>query len=163
MCNSGYMCDTNIFNRIVDDPDFSLDVLTNRRLFTTHIQRDELGATRNPTRRGELVRIFQTIDHQTVPTAAAVWDVSKWDAACFGEEDRVYERILAQIAESAKKEPRDPRNQPRDALIAVTAIKSGLTLVTNDRDLSQATAEAGGQVITFEEFCALGKPGMQTE
>ena len=69
----------------------------------------------------------------------------------------MYDRLFARIKEldvAKSKKNRDPMNQSRDARIAETAIKAGLKLVTNDRNLKEATTEAGGIVINFEEFCA---------
>jgi len=43
-------------------------------------------------------------------------------------------------------------NNTRDILIAVTALKRGYTLVTNDRDLAAVLQESGGKAITFEEL-----------
>ena len=51
-----------------------------------------------------------------------------------------------------------PLKQSRDAGVAETAIKAGLTLVTDDENLSRATAEHGGKVMSLAEFSALPPP-----
>jgi rRNA-processing protein FCF1 len=157
MCHPGFMLDTNVFNCVVNDKSIALTVFKGRDVFVTHVQSDELNATRNNCRRQILREAFKRIKAASIPTDTAVFDESKWDQAKWSANDGVYDQLLARIKErdAAKhKKARDPMNPSRDARIAETAIKAGLTIVTNDCNLARAATEAGGRVISFEEFCS---------
>ena len=93
---------------------------------------------------------------KNIPTSAAVYDISEWDHARWSDDDSVYSTLLQRVTELDLKKGRKKKleNQVRDAVIGNTAIKEGLILVTNDTSLTTATAEAGGSVITFEQFVA---------
>ena len=124
----------------------------------THIQGDELAATSDTNRKQLLLKTLTKVDPQSLSTDTAVWNDSKWGKTKWSARDGMYRRLLHRIREldDAKgRKPSHPMNQSRDARIAETAIKTGLTLVTNDRSLTQATAEAGGIAITFEAFASL--------
>src|SRR5512142_1596932 len=81
-----YMLDTNVFNRILDgvvEPSFP----AGGRIVVTHVQRDELAATRNDTRREALLDVFHEVAPDRVPTASAVWGVSRWDEASWSNAE----------------------------------------------------------------------------
>jgi predicted nucleic acid-binding protein len=151
----GYMLDTNIFDRVVDGKT-PLAAFAERSVFATHVQRDELGAA-CPERARALLEKFEVIDPGKLATVSAAWNVSKWGEAGWGDDDRLWEQILGRIKEldqkkAKKRKPKRPENQQRDALIAETAIKHGLTLVTDDTALLQAVGEFGGHAISGEGF-----------
>ena len=70
----GYMFDTNIFNCILDG---STDIvpLEGKEYFVTHVQYDEIQATRNVTRRSQLESVFSVVSQQEIPTESFVLDV----------------------------------------------------------------------------------------
>jgi rRNA-processing protein FCF1 len=142
------MFDTNIFNHILDGQ-VSLGACKNiYEYFVTHIQIDELNATRNKKRRKELCKVFKDINQLSIPTESSVWDVSRWGSSKWGEEDGLYLRILNQLE---KIKPHD-RGNKRDALVGETAIKTGITLVSDDRALRETVKELGGIAICLSDF-----------
>lgn len=61
---------------------------------------------------------------------------------------------LCELDAATKKKHRDPYNPSRDVLIAETAIKEGLTLVSGDGNLRQVVSEFGGCAVSLEELRA---------
>ncbi len=142
---SGYIFDTNIFNRILDGQ-FDLNSISGEvKLFATHIELDEIRNTRNCERRSQLLSVFEAIDSKKIPTESAVWDVSNWDEAKWTVDDNLYEPIVKAL--DAKNGGKG--NNVQDALIAETAIRNNLTLVTEDGDLAIIARGNGGNVIDF--------------
>jgi len=144
-----FMLDTNAFNRALDS-DIDPKLLSCRGpLLVTHIQLNELQATRRIERLNQLLTVFSSVDQETIPTAAAVWGVSEWGGAEYGSAGGVYDEMLA----SLNKKNGNKNNNAQDILIAVTAYKRDFTFVTDDGDLSIVLREIGGVAETFEEFC----------
>lgn len=156
---NAYMLDTNVFNRVLDREVDLLSFVGKARFLATHVQIDELRATKNPDRRNELLAVFDQIVNQRVssesivldtsrldeakvsganlvPTESAVWNVSKWGQAKWGDENSAYKAIRAELDRTNRAKP----NNVQDALIAETALKNGYMLVTNDGDLSRIAA-----------------------
>lgn len=165
----GLTFDTNIFNAILDG---SLDIGQFKGLaYITHIQHDELQNTKDPTRKHALLKIFDevvtdesSIDTESfvldvsrlnmaklggrrLPTESAIWDVSRYGQAKWTPEDSIYQAIKDRLDSFKKKQ-----NNIQDALIAETAIKNGLALVTNDQNLCTVAKEFGGTVKNLEEI-----------
>lgn len=152
MNEAGYMLDTVVFNSVAKG---RLAWVAGHKVFTTHVQRDELMRTGDPVIKERLLAAFNEVDPTSLPTDTAIWGDSRWDEAKWSSEDGMCERLLMRIVELDKasgKKPRDPLNPSRDARIAETAIKAGLTLVTDDANLAQTTTEQGGHVINLVEF-----------
>jgi len=144
-----FMLDTNAFNCALDS-DIDPKLLSRRGpLFVTHIQLNELQATKRTERLNQLLAVFTSVDQETIPTAAAVWGVSEWGGAEYGSAGGVYDAMLV----SLNKRNGSKDNNAQDVLIAVTAYKHGYTLVTDDSDLSIVLRQIGGIAETFEEFC----------
>ncbi|WP_139834618.1 type II toxin-antitoxin system VapC family toxin [Thalassospira sp. MCCC 1A03138] len=137
-----YLLDTNFFNHVLDDLT-NLDHFTNHKLFVTHIQLDEIKQTSCVDRREQLLSRFQTIDAESIPTNAAVWGVSNWNEAKWGDANGLYEKLLSRIQnlDKASGKKKRPENQSRDALIAATAISENFVLITNDHNLTIAAEE----------------------
>jgi hypothetical protein len=156
--STGYMLDTNLFNRVADG-DLAIEAFQGLRLFATHVQLDELDATKNTSRVAALRKAFKLIDPKIVVTSSAAWNISKWDQAGWGAEDGVFQKILNRLgkldAETGKMH-RDPHNPVRDVLIAETAIKNGLALISGDRNLRCVVKEFGGRAVD-EEVLRPGK------
>jgi hypothetical protein len=165
------MFDTNVFNRMLGGA-ISFHSLTGRAVaYATHIQRDEINNTRDSARRAALSQVFRDVVEQSVPTdsfvldvsrldearlggdrvistESAVWGVSRWSEAKFTAEDTIYSRLKERLdgLNGCKT------NNVHDALIAETAIKRELVLVTDDSDLAKVTKEFGGQCLSWDEF-----------
>ncbi len=136
------MFDTNVFNHILDG-EIPIDLVPNEwEVHGTHIQRDEINQTSDKNRRGKLLRVFDQFLDISLPTESAVWDVSSWDECKWSdEEDSLYGTIL-----NGLNTRREKPNNVQDTLIAETAIKNNLTLVTNDGDLKKVAESHGAQV-----------------
>ena len=69
-----YMFDTNIFNEILDQ---NIDVasINNASFHVTHIQLNEIQATKRDDRRNQLLQTFHDIGKVEIVTESAVWDV----------------------------------------------------------------------------------------
>jgi predicted nucleic acid-binding protein len=155
------MLDTNVFNHVLDgrlDP----EQLRGRHLVATHVQRDEIQATRNEDRRAALMELFEDFVPQRTPTTSAVagisaageacasasgvvptesfvFDVSRWDEAKWSREDDVFSAMLSDLNDLNGVK----RNNIKDVLIAETALRNGWTLVTDDADLAQVASKYG--------------------
>ena len=117
---TSYMLDTNLFNDALDGK-ISVGEFSTLHLLVTHIQRDELSATKNAARAAELYKVFDEIRPDQILTRSAVWDVSRFDQASYSSADGVLEKMLERLREldaMAGKKARDPANQHRDVLIA---------------------------------------------
>src|SRR5258706_787597 len=152
---SGYMCDTNVFNRILDGA-IAPESLRGP-LFATHIQRDEIGNTKDLGRRTALMAVFAEIVEPGVPTASfvldesrldeaclssavvsttsAAWDVSRWNQARWTDGESFCQAMKSELDKLNRSKP----NNIRDALIAETSIRRSHILVTDDSDLASVT------------------------
>lgn len=147
-----YMFDTNIFNRILDGLVEITKFHKNARFYATHVQLDELRATSNAKRRGELITVFEEIaGNNKIPTESFVLDVSRLDEAKLeDDENDLYSKIKAKLDRLNKNKP----NNIQDALIAETAIKNHITLVTEDSDLLTITSSFGGKCASINGMLA---------
>lgn len=167
------MFDTRAFNLMLDGS-VPVEVLKGRvSAHATHIQRDEINNTRDPERRAALLEVFNDIVTETVPTgslvvgvsrvgaarlggdrvvptASAVWDVSRWDKASWGASDNLYSTLKGDLDKLNKSK----RNNVQDALIGETAIKGRYILVTDDADLIAVTSKHGGRCLRFRSCCS---------
>lgn len=145
-----YMFDTNVFNRFLDD-DFDVELLAGEgKYYVTHVQLDEIKNTKNSTRREKLLAIFASIPQDHIPTESAIWGISNWGEAKWSDNNGLYEKILQALNERNKGKA----NNRQDALIAETAVKNDLTLVTRDSDLDSVVSQLGGSVMQFDSFLA---------
>jgi hypothetical protein len=113
------MLDSNAFDKLllVDDAIDVLNDLTQRGrlvILTTHVQRDELTETPEP-RRTELLAAYDRLVMSEVPTAGAIFGVSKFGQAKFGDGGTDPDSL--RIGDIMTTNPKDAE----DALIAVTA------------------------------------------
>lgn len=145
-----FMFDTNAFNRALDCGIDPQSLSRRGPLYITHVQKNELQATKNTQRQAALLAVFDAVEQEAVPTAAAVWGVSEWGGAEWGDAGGLYERMLT----SLNTLNRSKENNARDVLIGLTVLKRGLVLVSDDRDLRSVVRELGGEAISFEEFLA---------
>ena len=75
-----YMFDTNIFNEILDQ-EIDVTPITNALFYVTHIQLNEIQATKREERRNQLLQIFHEVNKKAISTESAVWDVSEYGNA----------------------------------------------------------------------------------
>jgi hypothetical protein len=152
--------DTVIYNRAVEYPEFGKILwqacqLGYIKLISTHVQRDQLAATPDTEKRDTLLSFFDATSPELTPTAALVWDVSKWDHAEFPDEERVefFKKTLGQTAALHL-------GHANDALLAVTAFARADMFVTGDGSLLRRTRSAVLQsgsnlaVLDYKEFAA---------
>ena len=107
--SQGFMFDTNIFNSILDG-EIEIELFNRFKLYVTHIQSDELTATRDVQRREKLTEIFKKIPQEKMLTESGVWDISSWDDFKWSDpNDHLLEEILAEKLRSllTRTEPRD--------------------------------------------------------
>ena len=145
----GYMLDTVIFNRVQDGA-LPFAVLSEMRVYSTHIQRDELESVRNESRRTALLATFAAVDAVQTSTRTAIWGDTPWGESSWSADDGEYEWLLARLRELDGKDR--GLNQSRDARIAETALKEGLILVTDDKNLARTFQERGGCAIRSKEL-----------
>lgn len=165
------MFDTRAFNLVLDAP-FPIEKLKERVMaYATHIQRDEINNTKDPERKSALLRVFEEVTSESVPTDSLVlgvsrigaarlggervvstesfvWDVSRWDHAKWTEGDNLY----VPIKEALDKLNKGKRNNVQDALIAETAAKGGYILVTDDTHMIQVAKQYGCKCMSLEEI-----------
>jgi hypothetical protein len=165
------MFDTRAFNLMLDGS-VPISALNGRvSAYATHIQRDEINNTKNPERRAALLQVFNAVvaesvptdslvlgvsrvgaarlgGNRVVPTASAVWDVSRWDQATWGADDNVYSTLKSDLDKLNKSK----RNNVQDALIAETSIKGQYVLITDDEDLVEVTKKYGGRCLSLDEL-----------
>lgn len=144
-----YMLDTTEFNA-VGKGDLPISVFVGRRLYATHVQIDELDKTPCERIRAKLRAAFEQIAAENLPTESLVWGISKWGRAKWSTMDGLFEKMRGRLEDLDKK--KRPLNQARDILIAETAIRQGLTLVSNDENLRSVTIEFGGRAIGREDL-----------
>ena len=139
------MFDTVAFNRIVEK-EICVESLApcGAILYATHVQKDEIKNTSNCEKRNKLLEIFQFATE--IPTEGVVLGVSRLGQAKFSG-DNMFEDFRSDMNKCEKK-----KNNTQDTLIAVTAIKNGFTLVTDDECLRKVAKKHSGDCITFKAF-----------
>ena len=80
-----YVLDTNVFNKLLDGVVTIKDLPSDSQFVASHIQIDELKATRDDKRRESLLSVFTAIAPEVVPTESGVRDVFKWDEFKWGD------------------------------------------------------------------------------
>jgi predicted nucleic acid-binding protein len=151
VCMTGYMFDTNVFNRILEH---QLDISyfpSAAEFYVTHIQRDEIGATRNDERRRELLATFAATPAASVPTESAMYGVSKWNECKWSSEDGKFQQML----ESLNRLNSSKHNNGLDILIGETALRNGYIVITDDSDLATVVREFHGRTMVLTEFLSL--------
>jgi len=143
----GYMFDTNIFNAILDGDVDIPATLSNLPIFLTHVQLDEIKATRNEVRRAQLARTVTEVPHQQIPTSSFVIGVSRLGQGRLSN-GVLYQQLRVRLDELN----RNKTNNPEDIAMAETALKENLTLVTHDRDLARVVVEFGGATCTLDKL-----------
>jgi hypothetical protein len=138
------MLDTTEFNAVAKGV-IALSTYAGLRVFATHVQLDELKNDPNEQRRAQLISTFEEIGPETLPTETALWVISKWDEAKWPADDGLFDRRLTRLIELDGRDRGE--NQRRDILIAETATKNGLILLSGDYKLRTVTTEFGGRAV----------------
>ena len=147
----GYILDTNVYNLVLDGK-IDLPVLAGPlSYYATHVQMDELAATPDEDRRDGLLRRFQAIPAETLPTESLVLDVSRLGHAKVSDG-----ALFSQIRELLDARNNRKASNTQDALIAETAINNSLTLVTGDGDLLAVTRALGGLALPPADIGRVG-------
>jgi predicted nucleic acid-binding protein len=137
-----YMLDTVIFNKILDG-NLPVGKLPPRgRYVVAHVQRDELSATPDISRRTKLLAQFDGLSPDRSMTASFAFDISRFDQSKWS--DGVVFKVLKAALDKAN---RRKKSNARDALIGEASIANGSTLVTCDKDLAEVVSRRGGLVI----------------
>ena len=168
------MFDTRAFNLVLD-VGFPIEKLKGRvAAYATHIQHDEISNTRDSERKSALLRVFEEVISQTiptdslvlgvsrvggarlgarrmVPTESLVWDVSRWDNAKWTADDNLYVPIKEALDQLNKGKP----NNVQDALIAETAVKGDYVLITDDTHMIEVAKRYGCKCMSLEELLRL--------
>ena len=143
-----FMFDTKAFGKILKMKS-PHDLLAGKHeYFITHVQKDELEATTDDRIRNQLLTVFHAIPQNAIPTESAVFDFSRFDMAKFGD-GLVYPHVLNELN---KRKPMERENNIKDALIAETATKNGILLVTEDKALREVVLKMGGLAIDFSAY-----------
>ncbi len=140
-----YMFDTNIFNLILDG-NVEFTSLEGIQCYATHVQLDEIQATKNEERRSKLERVFIEALSEQLPTESFVLNVSRLNMAKLSD-GQIYNQLLQKLNNRNKSKP----NNIQDALIAETALANQITLATEDQDLAKVYTEFGGMVCNLQD------------
>ena len=140
-----YLLDSNIFDKLVDEPGASeiakrAAASGTTELITTHVQADEIAATSNVARREQLLVALSLARQE--PTLGFVLGYSRLGEARLSESEP-FESLRAGD---------DRLTRTRDALISSTAQYEGATLVTEDADMRARASAAGIPAIGWDEF-----------
>lgn len=140
-----YMLDTNVFNKLLDGDLVIEKMPSDGTYVATHVQRDELNASKDISRRTALLSKFEELSPKQEITASFCFDISRFDHAAIG--DGLLFTTLKNALDAANG---GKRNNTHDALIGETSIVNDFTLLTCDFDFAEAVKQQGGLVIYFE-------------
>lgn len=140
------MFDTNIFNRLLDQQ-IELPLSNTHTYYATHVQFDELQNTRKVNRRELLENTFKKVSPDELPTESFVLGIARLGKAKLSD-GIIYDEIRSKLNALNNNKA----NNAMDAVIAETAIKNDLILVTEDKNLAQVMSELKGQVCSLAIF-----------
>lgn len=139
------MFDSNVFDDILNGK-IKADKLeeykhrNNAEFYITHVQLDEINECNDKEKRAKLFLFMGKIRPIIIPTSSFVWKKSRLGEARLGDGIVFNELKKGNIKHT------------KDALIGETAIKEGITLVTNDKTLQKRVVDAGGKALLLEYF-----------
>lgn len=139
------MLDTNIFNAVLDGRLPIVNLPSDGGYVATHVQIDELVATKDISRRTQLLSQFEALSTERAKTTSFAFDISRFDQAKWG--DGAVFKILKDALDKANG---GKRNNTHDALIGETCIANGFTLLTCDFHFAEVIRQQGGLVRYFK-------------
>lgn len=143
---TGYMLDTNVFNRVVEGEFAREDLPADAELFVTHQQVAELASTPDSHKEKRIQMMLALLVWRPVlvPTAM-VWDAARWGHSAWSDGDD-FTALRSALDALNKGKP----NNVADCLIAEAAFAHGHTLVTTDGALAATLQAHGGLVMKLE-------------
>lgn len=141
------MVDTNIFNRLIDGILSTENFSQDTHFVATHIQYDELDKTPASARKHQLLKRFETLVDNNVPTESTILGTSRLGSCKLGSGS-----LFNQLKTSLDSLNNKKRNNSEDALIAETAIANGHTLITADEDLRVVAEQYGCAVAHLDKY-----------
>ena len=137
------MLDTNVPDILADDPRWAGLAARAKAagvacFLVTRVQLDEIARVPDPLRRSSLQASFEQIGAVLIPTAGAVWDVSRWDMATYATEE---------TGGGIDSHRGGGFRHKQDALIASTASACGAILVTAETRTDAFTRSFPGLVV----------------
>jgi rRNA-processing protein FCF1 len=140
-----YVVDTSLINILVDGTVAINDLPSDGPFLASHIQHDELSATTNLDRKGQLLAKFTEIIDEITPTETFVLDTSQLDAVKLGD-GLAYNAMKKDLDDLNNKK----KNNSRDALIAEVALRNGYTLLVADYHMYKVAEKHGITVIHWK-------------
>lgn len=123
-----FVLDTNVFGDVIEeDIDMELFEESDAQFLVTHIQEDELKDAGDDALRKKLMEVFEQVADEKTATESFALGISRLGEAKISSKG-VGEEIRDELG-------KDSPNNAKDALIAETAIKNDVTLVTADKNL----------------------------
>ncbi len=126
-----YVVDTNVFNWIADGRLSQVTFPSDAELLATPVQIDEINSTRNAERRAHLVRVFEKVSPQIVPTESGIYGASRLGEFKWSNGSRL------QSLKSALNDQLKKQNNIKDAQILEVAVANNYGLITADQALSE--------------------------
>ncbi len=137
-----YVLDTCIFNKLVDGAIDLGDLPSDGEYLATHVQIDEINATKDAERRARLLLKFAEVRPRLVPTESFVLGVSRLGQGRLGD-GASFHTLRKELNTRNKSKP----NNTQDVLTAEVALQNGFTLLTSDQHLAEVIAKYGGKVV----------------
>jgi predicted nucleic acid-binding protein len=133
--------DTNVFDDLLSGRLSVQRLLAiTDKIFVTHIQLDELNMCPDSERRGRLLQCLIECAPRKIPTESFVVGFSRIGSAKIGDGN-LFENLHNGSLKSTN-----------DALIAETAFKNKMTLLTNDKRLYNKMISLGGEASLVENL-----------
>ena len=92
------------------------------------------------------MEVFEFINQAKIKTESSLSDTSNWD------DSKWHKHALDRILELLENKKPCDRGNKLNALIGLTIIETGITLITDDDPLLEGVNELGGKAITVEDF-----------
>ena len=145
------MFDTVIFNRIVENH-ISVESLNEFvEVYATYVQRKEINNERmkDKEKQAKLNQIFNSLvsEEHYLSTESTLWDYTPWNKGKWTDPNDNCRPIRDDLDNVEKKE-----NNFKDALIAETAKKNDLILVTEDIPLQNAAPNHAVKCMSFDQL-----------
>jgi len=140
-----YMLDTTVYNHMLNRK-LRFSDLEEAEYYCTQIQITELDNTQNIERKIQLLNVKNETKSEKIHLETFVIGISQFDCAKLGP-GKEFTYILETMDEIKKG-----ANNLKDSLIAETAFRNGMTLITGDMTLYKACNRLGIPVKTLDEI-----------